>query len=66
MAMLRYQHVAKDSETQLGTKIAERLGELQFEPVRVEGAAAAINIRGQEVSMIQTVIVPLPHGASLD
>jgi len=64
--MLRHQNVAHDAETKLGAQVPKRRDEILLEALRVEKPGAAISAGGQEVQMIQTIIVQWPgHEAIL-
>ena len=57
MAVLRHQNMADDPEAQLRPEIIERSGELKPEPLGVEDAGAAIDVRGEVGQMILTIIM---------
>jgi hypothetical protein len=57
MAVLGHNHVSDNSETHFLAQIAEGLDELEFKTVGVKDASAPINVGGQVVKMVVTVIV---------
>jgi len=66
MTVLGHQHVADDPEAQLCPQFVEGADELELEPIRVENAGAAIDVRCQVMQMIQAIIMLLSwHGRSL-
>ena len=66
MKMLGHQHPSEQAEVLLLAKVGEDLNKLSAEAVRIKQAGAPVGAGGNEVQVVQSVVVPLArHGAIL-